>query len=200
MGGGFKMCGRYQFFERNDDVEEVIRILEKLNDLSTDANSHKSIEIFPTDSAPVLVGNKNRVKIMKWGFPKWGGKGVIINSKSETAAEKKMFSLPLIRQRCVIPSTGFFEWQKKMDSKAKSKYLFNIPDSPILYMAGIYQIFQGTEYFVILTREANRYISDIHDRMPVIMNKDEINGWLYDNNFTNTLFLKSDVALTRKLI
>lgn len=71
---------------------------------------------------------------MSWGFPKWDGKGVIINAKSETASEKNI-KQSLLQRRCVIPSTGFYEWNNA--GKSKEKYLFRSETSPVLYMAGI---------------------------------------------------------------
>jgi hypothetical protein len=71
-----------------------------------------------------------------WGFPNFRSKsGVIINARAETALDKKTFRESLLSRRCVIPSTGFFEWTK---TGAKKKYLFRETGKSLLYMAGIY--------------------------------------------------------------
>jgi putative SOS response-associated peptidase YedK len=130
---------------------------------------------------------------MRWGFDKWNNKGVIINARSETAAEKKMFAKPIAERRCIIPSTGFYEWAKT-HGKAKIKYQFNVPDSPMLYMAGFYT----ADNFVILTRAANDSMADVHDRMPVILYKDELVSWLNDKDFATDAMNRDSIELVRE--
>ena len=188
------MCGRYQLAD-DQDIEEVERIIEQVekniyNDLPIE-RTFKTGEIFPSNIVPVY--NKNSLSLMTWGFPKWNGKGLIINARSETAAQKTMFGKALRERRCVIPSTGFFEWSRA-SGKVKDKYLFNLPESRMLYMAGV----SSNENFVILTRAANEYMS-IHDRMPVILRKDEIGAWLNDDRFIDELFGRDDIVLEMKI-
>ncbi len=193
------MCGRYELNTEKDN-NEINNIIAEINTLYPEAN-YKTGEIFPTNSVPILTGSEDKVLpvIMNWGFPKWDGKGVIINAKSETAKDKKMFSKPLAEKRCVIPSTGFFEWQKKEISKTKDKFMFINEDSKVLYMAGIYNSFKNedkiTEFFVIFTRAANSFIRDIHDRMPVILYENEIKDWLTDDKCVELIFQRESVRL-----
>ena len=74
-------------------------------------------EIFPTNAAPILLpdGQKMTPKPMTWGFPSFKGKGVIINARGETALDKPMFRRSVLERRCIVPTTGFYEWdsQKK---------------------------------------------------------------------------------------
>jgi len=185
------MCGRYQFTkEQLDEINQII------HELDSKAITYKTGEIFPTDTAPIIQ-RQNEYAAMKWGFPKWDNKGVIINARSETAHKKSMFSKSLLERRCVIPTTGFLEWQKKDSTKPKDKFLFQLNDSPILYLAGIYNTFGDKDCFVILTRNANASISDIHDRMPVVLYKKEIEDWLYDNKFIDFVMNRDNVILTR---
>ena len=143
---------------------------------------------------------------MKWGFPHWKGKEVIINAKSETAAEKKMFSAALHQRRCIMPSTGFYEWART-EGKSKIKFRFNTPDSPMVYLAGMYSDFtskesdeQLTERFVILTRTANSDIEDVHNRMPVILYKDEIVRWLKNLEYAKFIMERDTVRLIREAV
>ena len=120
---------------------------------------------------------------MFWGFPKWKGSGVIINARAETAADKPMFRSSLAARRCIVPSTGFYEWKHSGDKKQKDKYLINLPDTPMLYMAGIYNYYHESDgqqlpRFVILTTAANNSIAPLHDRMPVILSSAEKKDWL----------------------
>lgn len=192
------MCGRYEF-SSEEDTNEIQTILRAI-DANFPGTSFKTGEIFPTNHAPVYTASDGRpgLAVMQWGFPKWDGKGVIINAKSETAAEKRTFSRLLEEKRCVIPATGFYEWQKK------DKYLFQMKDTPMLYMAGLYSKFQDNENtkecFVIFTRAANRSIQDIHDRMPVILHKNELENWLMDKRFIEPTFQRDNIILQRSLI
>ena len=97
------MCGRYCLFEdENEDIREILNRTE---------GEFKTGEIFPTDKAPVLLWQQNAVNTVavKWGFPGFKGKGVIINARAETVEEKRIFSNCLQTGRCIIPSTGFYE-------------------------------------------------------------------------------------------
>jgi len=183
------MCGRYQLADQdNDEVEEIIRQVQR----SIDGGAAiKTGEIYPSNVVPVY--QKEGLKALSWGFPKWNGKGLIINARSETASEKSMFSKALRARRCVIPSTGFFEWSR-VSGKTKGKYIFNVPGRRMLYMAGV----ANGESFVILTRAANQYMA-IHDRMPVILEADEMGAWLRDDQFISKLFGRGGAVLEMKL-
>ena len=193
----------------DDDIAEVEKILRDINEKYNNSEvSVKTGEIFPTNNAPILSVQSGRMSLslMKWGFPKWDSKGVIINAKSETAAEKRMFAKALEQRRCVIPSTGFYEWARS-DGKTKTKYRFNTIGSPMLYMAGVYSDYPNsspdeplTERFVILTCAANDSIRDIHDRMPVILYKDELVRWLTDYGFAEVAMRRDSAALTREIV
>ena len=200
------MCGRYVITDEGN-IDEIEAILQEINNHYKGSSiTAKTGEIFPTNNAPILSiqGGKPSLSLMKWGFPKWDKKGVIINARSETAPEKKMFAKSLATQRCVILSTGFYEWAKT-DGKTKEKYLFNSNDSPMLYMAGFYKhnIENDQEElinsnFVILTRAANESISSIHDRMPVILYKNELVNWLKDDAFVDIAMHRDNVSLVRR--
>ena len=165
----------------------------------------KTGEVYPANIAPAVSIENSRLllSLMKWGFPHKDGKGVIVNAKSETAAKKRLFASPLARRRCVIPSTGFFEWIQSK-GKPKAKYLFNTDEGPMLYMAGLYteypspaKDFAVTARFVILTREANDTISDANSRMPVILYKHEIPRWLTDYRFAESVMRRDTIRLNR---
>jgi len=171
------MCGRFALFDEREirEIHEIIRELEEKQ-----PGSLKTGEIFPTNRVPVLVGRGQRSipEGMTWGFPHFRGSGVIINARAETAHEKPMFRKNLELRRCLIPSTGFYEWSRE-NKKTKQKYLFNQPDDPVLFMAGIYNDFDGMNRFVILTTQANDTVEKIHDRMPVVLNRSEMKDWLH---------------------
>lgn len=166
------MCGRYVLFS-DPEIEEIREIIEEVQRKNQDI---KTGEIGPTNSAPVLIRKDNRLvaEAIKWGFPKFNG-GVHINARGETAADLRTFRRSLEERRCIIPSCGFYEWTHK---KPKIKYQFNLPNEGALYMAGLYNDFDGERRFVILTAEANEPIVKIHPRMPVILTHPEMDQWL----------------------
>lgn len=171
------MCGRYYIEIDDEDLLDIVATIEK--------NLYKVGEIAPTDLAPVLT--QTGARAIKWGFPQWQGSGVIINARAETAAEKRMFSSSLKQRRCVIPASGYYEWKATSKSSRKEKYYFRNPASNSLFMAGFYNSFSDDngEYnaFVILTTEPSSSVTTIHDRMPVILSRNEIDNWLGDMAF-----------------
>ena len=134
-------------------------------------------------------------------LPEYQGSGVIINVRAETASEKRTFSGALAARRCVIPSTGFFEWTHTQGQK-KEKYLFNDPQSPLLYMAGLYTPAPdgALPRYVILTTAANESIRDIHDRMPVILRKEEIGEWVARREQVNEVLFRVPIGLEKRLV
>ena len=129
------MCGRYLI-----DDEAYADILQILHDMNAAKNRVYSEnitagdyikgEVFPTNIAPVIENGE--IVAVKWGFPHWKNTGVIINARSETALEKRMFGKPLRERRCVVPSSGFYEWGEghgrcSTGRKRKSKFIFRRP-------------------------------------------------------------------------
>lgn len=172
------MCGRYSLFfddEYDYDIAKMMDILKQ----HYPQTEIKQGEIYPTNTAPVWVKQNSEIAPVpySWGFPNFRSKGVIINARAETAEEKKLFKDSLLNRRCVIPSTGFYEWDK-----SKQKYLFNLPESRILYMAGFYNFFKDEPRFIILTTSANSSVSSIHHRMPVVLEKQQIEDWITDTD------------------
>lgn len=200
------MCGRYLMLTEEENVayREIINELNERYKNTPILSLMKSGEIFPADIAPVLVNenNKQKAALLKWGFPKRQGSGVLINARAETAFEKITFRSLLKNRRCAIPASGFFEWRKEEGRKVK--YLFRNPYTPLLYFAGLFQRFvfddKPLDAYVILTTAANEYVSDYHNRMPVILESNNIRKWLFDTDFaidylTSPFNIKLDAIL-----
>jgi len=170
------MCGRYYIPEGNEfaDINSILDFVNKAYKGSSALSKMKTGEVFPADIAPIIT--KDSPKLMKWGFEGFNGKGLIINARLETAAEKPMFRREFSSQRCLIPAGNYFEWKK--DGAKKEKYL--IRQSGTLYMAGLWQLpeAESLPLFVILTRPAIPEIGFIHDRMPVILPNNALEDWL----------------------
>lgn len=189
------MCGRYSLFTEEEN-QEILRIVRSL-DNRYPGNNMKHGEIFPTNAAPILCLEQNVIKpeLSTWGFPRFGAKGVIINARSETADSRPMFKKSLHTRRCVIPSTGFYEWSH---NGPKTKYRFRLPNDPTLFMAGIYNEFRGENKFVILTTGANNSIADVHDRMPVILPRTMAEDWILSDDFALSYLHSVMPALQRE--
>jgi putative SOS response-associated peptidase YedK len=160
-----------------DEIElrQIIKVVEaKMREEYQGLSLKTEGEIFPGDTVPVQTG-PDAFAPMRWDFTAYNGKA-IINARSETAAEKPMFRESMFARRCLIPASGYFEWQK--DGKQRIKYAFHLPDGP-LYLAGCWRQERDAPLpvFVILTRDAVNGLEEIHDRMPVIIQKDRIGDW-----------------------
>jgi len=167
------------------DILKILHNLNKTADASVFDNAVRG-DVFPANIAPVI--EDCGVAVVKWGFPHWKNSGVLINARAESALEKKMFGNPLRERRCVIPSSGFYEWAHSSGCKLKDKYLLRRPGENVLYMAGMISTFRdafGNPYcaFVILTTAASDSVSPIHDRIPVILSQDEVDQWTRDDEF-----------------
>ncbi len=173
------MCGRYYIEIDNEELQSIVATVERKIAIKTG-------EIFPTNIVPVL-SPKGDMTAMRWGFPKFDGKGEIINARSETAAEKNMFKKPMIEGRCLVPASWYFEWEKR--GKKKIKYALSTPDNRPIWMAGLSKVDYktGESLFVIMTRPVWSNISFIHDRMPVILPKERHDEWLNGHDPISTM-------------
>ena len=166
------MCGRYQFSA--EQCEEIQRIAEAI-DRKYGAGSWQPGEIRPTAKAPVLLAGKRGMapELMSWGYRTAGP--LVINARAETAAEKPLFRDSVASRRCVIPSTGFWEWDA-----AKQKFFFTLPGETALYMAGLWTQRDGFPCYTILTTAANASMRQVHDRMPVVLTHSTVRPLLED--------------------
>ncbi|MDR1547777.1 MAG: SOS response-associated peptidase [Hungatella sp.] len=173
------MCGRYYIEIDDAELRSIVAEVEKKTAVKTE-------EVFPTNLAPVLSPN-GIMTAMRWGFPKYDGKGEIINARSETAAEKNMFRRPMMEGRCLVPASWYFEWERR--GKQKVKYALKAPEKSHVWMAGLSKTDSqtGDSSFVILTRPAWSGISFIHDRMPVILPQKSHDQWLYGHDPISTM-------------
>lgn len=125
------------------------------------------------------------LELMRWGLvPQWAKDEKIgyklINARSETVFDKPMWRSIITKSRCLVPANGFYEWQKRADGK--QPYYIHPTDTDLFAFAGIWTRWQyeGRERhtYSILTTEPNREMVNIHDRMPVILHRDDEAQWL----------------------
>ena len=184
------MCGRYRLSRRKQIIEEYFDSAPWDDDWSPRYN------IAPTQSVAVIRQHPKepvrQLSLMRWGLiPHWAKDPSIangtINAKSETADTKPAFRDPLRLRRCLIPADGFYEWKKT--GTAKQPYCFEVNDGELFAFAGLWDGWRNAEgqwvkTCSILTTTPNVVTSAIHDRMPVILDRESYDLWL-DPAMTN---------------
>ena len=185
----FLMCGR--FYVDEETVSAINRIIARV-DTRLRQEGHYKGDIYPSQKASVLRSAQFEIgeEVMTWGFPPLENKRLLINARAETIASRPTFKDSLRQRRCVIPCGHFYEW-----NAMKEKVSFNRTDSPVLYMAGIYNTLEGKDRFVIITTHANASMRPFHHRMPLILEEKEMQDWLFEEEATNFLLCKRPVNL-----
>ncbi len=153
-------------------------------------------EIKPGCKMPVLLateGGQPTPELMVWGFRT--PKSLLINARAETALEKPSFADSTRYRHCVVPSTGFYECDGD-----KREFFFMSRDSAALYMAGIYDMRDGVPCYCILTTAPNASMRDVHDRMPLVLEREQIVQWLYDLKATEQFLKATPPLLERQLL
>jgi len=186
------MCGRYWL-----DPDETADLLEPAVsgfDRKTWCQ-RASGDICPSERAPVIraAGGGLGIMDMRWGCPSYKSSALIINARAESVFEKKMFQAGIRASRIVIPASGFYEWNPR-----KEKNTFRRKDSPLMYMAGFADIFDNEERFVILTTAANESMIPVHGRMPLILEKDQLDEWILDDSAVRLILGQRPVQLERR--
>jgi putative SOS response-associated peptidase YedK len=144
--------------------------------------------IAPTTPVPVVRnGGTGRIIVLqRWGLvPSWSkdpSMGArLANARSETVADKPSFRTPFRRNRCLIPADAFYEW-RALAGGGKQPYAIRSAGGELLAFAGIWDRWQGPEgpldTCAILTTTANAAMAPIHDRMPVILAREDHAAWL----------------------
>ena len=180
------MCSRYYIDEEMaGEVEKALGVKMKVKNAG---------DIYPSQPAIVLTGRSQSLQKeeMIWGFPQYQKSGVVINARAETVLERKMFRDSVLHRRCIIPAKHFYEWDS-----GKNKATFFLRDKPVLYMAGFYNRFPDGDRFVIVTTEANESVRRVHDRMPLVLEKEELESWVYDDGFLEFALHKAPPQLDK---
>lgn len=175
------MCGRYLLYSPIEEIYDYYHIDHPNLDWVPRYN------IAPTQDALVVINNgQNQIANFKWGLiPHWAKDKSIgnkmINARGETLLEKVSFKDAFRRRRCLIPTNGFYEWFKA--GKVKKPYRIGLKESEIFSFAGLWDTWQDLannviNSFTIITVEPNQLVAPIHDRMPVILAKEDENRWL----------------------
>ena len=175
------MCGRYTLTSPEDIAGRF-----GLGAL-TETHIEPRFNVAPSQGVPVIVGRESGPDLttMRWGFqPAWmrmdGQRPPPINARSESLLDRPMFRGAVAHGRCLIPADGFYEWMAIPGSKTKQPMYIRLKGGELFAFAGLYV--QGPndvgETCVIVTTAANEALSPIHERMPVILERDVEMRWL----------------------
>lgn len=177
------MCGRYTITVTLDELMMRYEIEGEISPF------HKPrYNVSPGQMVPAVIhdGQDHRLGELKWGLiPEWAKEGKIkvpnFNARAETLKQKPMFRVPFQRKRCLIPADSFFEWKKTSDGKQPIRIMMK--NEKLFSMAGLYDTWireDGTKISscTVITTSPNDVLQEIHDRMPVILRREDESTWL----------------------
>ena len=175
------MCGRFSRFTGMDAIIAAYGV-----DVSN-ATPHRSYNIAPEQNVAVITReNPLILQDMEWGFIPFYAKDLGSTHKPINARDdslnKSMYKYAIENRRCIIPSDGFYEWKRK--GPIKQPYYIKDEEGDLLSFGGIYSRWKdpvlNTKHttFAIITTSPNAMMQEIHDRMPLILQKNDINQWL----------------------
>ncbi|MCY4526049.1 MAG: SOS response-associated peptidase [Anaerolineaceae bacterium] len=175
------MCGRFVLVALADEIADMFELQ------SVPEPFAQRFNVAPSQEIAVITNERPEVLAWhRWGLvPFWAKEAKIgyrmINARSETAAEKPSFRAAFRSRRCLIPASGFFEWRRR--GKEKQPLFISLRERPLFAFAGLWEVWRNPEgealySATILTTVANRFMADIHLRMPVILQPDDYDTWL----------------------
>ncbi|MEZ5278758.1 MAG: SOS response-associated peptidase [Opitutaceae bacterium] len=178
------MCGRYTLITPEKILAERF-VLDQVPSWSPRYN------LGPTQEGLIVrresTASGRTATRLRWGLiPHWTHRGsqpsILINARSETAADKPAFRDPFRHRRCLVLADGFIEWSRR--SGEKMPYHFSMNDGRPFAMAGLWDRWQPdrdaapVETYAILTTSANAVVEPFHDRMPAILDGEACEAWL----------------------
>lgn len=181
------MCGR---FTKNYTWEQARDYMELIPSRAP-SNFPPNFNVCPTDPIDVVIETKRGRELisMRWGLiPGWWKKSLkeanfaTFNARAETVTEKPFFRNAFKQTRCLIPATGYYEWRDTPGGK--QPYYFTRVDGNIITFAGLWDEWKNPDTGDILKSctmiiaEPNKFVAEVHDRMPVILEKSQWRKWL----------------------
>lgn len=175
------MCTRFTLAKPADEIEKWFSAE------FTEPLLEPELTGAPTDSMPVITLSKpSKIQRFRFGLvPHWAKDLKMglnnLNARSETLLEKPSFRNLPGRQRCLVLTTGYIEW--KTEGKMKTPYRFFLKEEPLFAMAGLWDAWRAPDgqlvpSFSIITTEPNELAATVHNRMPVLLNREEARHWL----------------------
>ena len=180
------MCGRYTLFNSES-------LLTQYFDLDDWPEFSANYNIAPSLSVPIIRQSpqgKRVAHLLRWGLiphqsrdPAIGQK--LNNARAETVTEKPSFRAAYRQRRCLIPASGYYEWQEVAGAKKQPWYiqLKGEKEGTPMAMGGLWESWTNPEgeivrTFCVITTSPNEVMRPIHERMPVIIPKPAWTTWL----------------------
>jgi putative SOS response-associated peptidase YedK len=175
------MCGRFSLATTKEKLQKQLPFVETIEEL------RESYNVAPTQQAYVITDEQpDKLQSFKWGLvPSWAkdakGGGRLINARMEGIEDKPSFRTALRKRRCLVPADSFYEWKKS--GKVKIPYRIMLKTGRLLCFAGLWEGWYKEEEplktFTIITTLPNKEMSELHDRMPVVLHtKAQQQKWL----------------------
>lgn len=177
------MCTRYVLLK-----EHLRELLARLG-LEDDPNFVSRYNIAPGSLLPAVRqtarANKGERVELRWGLvPSWAKSDdgtPLVNARAETLASKPSFRDALRARRCLIPASGFYEWEHR--GRARQPWLFRRRDEQPFGLAGLWESWRAPdgsmlESCAVITNEPNELMRPIHHRMPVLLTPEQFAPWL----------------------
>lgn len=174
------MCGRFVLTANPEAIQQQF-------DLTSVPDIPPRYNVAPTQPVAVITNEKPReLTFHQWGLiPSWSKEPSIgskmINARAESVAEKPAFRSAFKRRRCILPSDGFYEWQGRDGGKVP--LFIHLEDRELFGLAGLWEVWHSPDggeihSCTIITTDANSFMQPIHNRMPVILHKEDYGLWL----------------------
>ena len=194
------MCGRFAQVFVEQDLEHIERILLQATGVDqgliemwseTYPVSKPAYNIAPTQYASIIhTPSTNRTSLTQAHFgliPSWAKdrsrSSSMINARSETIKAKPAYREVFRSRRCLLPINGFYEWQKLTSKIKQPWYIYRADGEPML-LAGVCDTWLDPDHghcevdsFSLITTTANEFMSDLHHRMPVVVEPEAVNSW-----------------------
>jgi putative SOS response-associated peptidase YedK len=179
------MCGRFTRYYTWAEIHQLYRLTAPASNFQTRYN------ICPTTDVDTVVPafDQHGLTPMRWGLvPSWWSKllkemkSATFNARAETVVEKPMFRDSFKQRRCLIPISGYYEWQDTPDGK--QPHYFTRRDGQVMTIAGLWSDWTdkttGEKLWscTMVITGANDFIGEVHDRMPVILEPVDFEPWL----------------------
>ena len=177
------MCGRFALFAPHARIRAFFDADVGGLEFSPRYN------IAPMQLAPIIRQRPTGERVthlLRWGLiPSWSTDETIatklINARGETLAGKPSFRASFKSRRCIVPASGFFEWQRT--KSGKQPYLISPVGADLFGFAGLWERWtrpngEAIDTFTVITTEANEAMAPVHDRMPVILAHENFGAWL----------------------
>jgi len=179
------MCGRQTHLYSWDELHRLMALTTPSQPLA------KRYNVAPSQNTLVIkrgTEGGRELHQLRWGLiPSWAQDSKIgyklINARAETISSKPSFRAAFKSRRCLVPASGFYEWQKLDGGKKKQPYYIKPKEGEILVFAGIAECWvtptgDPIESYSIVTTSSNKTMQSVHDRMPVILDPKDFDKWL----------------------